>query len=68
LKTISGITPNSDVSFVSSAYAGSASDRQTIERSTLLDADKFSSGESIMADSGIMTQDLFASQNVYRLP
>ena len=26
---------------------------------------KFSPGESIMADKGIMTQDLFATQNVY---
>lgn len=61
LKTMIGITPNGAASFVSSAYAGSASDRQIIERSTLLDCDKFSSGDSIMADRGIMTKDLFAS-------
>ena len=65
LKTMIGITPNGAVSYISSAYAGSVSDRQIIERSTLLDSNKFSPGESIMADRGIMTQDLFATQNVY---
>nr|XP_022298373.1 uncharacterized protein LOC111107454 [Crassostrea virginica] len=65
LKTMIGITPNGAVSYISSAYAGSVSDRQIIERSTLLDSNKFSPGESIMTDRGIMTQDLFATQNVY---
>ena len=45
--------------------SGSVSDRQIIERSTLLDSNKFSPGESIMADREIMTQDLFATQKVY---
>jgi hypothetical protein len=48
LKTMIDITPNGAVSFVSSAYAGSAYDRQIIERSTLLDADNFFSGEHVI--------------------
>lgn len=64
LKTMVGITPNGAVSFVSSSYGGSVSDRQIIERSSLLEPEKFSSGDSIMADRGIMVQDLFAVQNV----
>ncbi|XP_062614463.1 uncharacterized protein LOC134276200 isoform X1 [Saccostrea cucullata] len=64
LKTMVGITPNGAVSFVSSSYGGSTSDRQIIERSSLLDPEKFQSGNSIMADRGIMVQDLFAVQNV----
>ncbi|XP_062575195.1 uncharacterized protein LOC134237110 [Saccostrea cucullata] len=64
LKTMVGITPNGAVSYISPAYGGSASDRQIIERSTLLNQDKFDSGDSIMADRGILVQDLFANQNI----
>lgn len=66
LKTMVGITPNGTVSFVSSSYVGSTSDRQIIERSSLIDPNLnlFSKGDSIMADIGIMVQDLFANQNV----
>lgn len=59
-----GITPNGAVSYVSSAYGGSESDRQIIERSSLLNEGKFDAGDSIMADRGILVQDLFANQNV----
>lgn len=62
LKTIIGITPNGVVSFTSSVYADSAPDRQMIERWTILDGDKFSPGDGVR---GIMTQDLFSTQNIY---
>lgn len=48
-----GITPNGAVSHVSSAYGGSASDCQIIERSSLLNEGKFDAGDRIMADRGI---------------
>lgn len=65
LKVMVGCTPHGAVSFISDAYCGSASDRQIIERSDLLkDKDKFQDHDSIMADRGIMVQDLFASRNV----
>ena len=49
-----GITPNGAMSYISSAYAGSVYDRQITDRSTILDSNKFSRGESIMADRGII--------------
>lgn len=66
LKTMVGITPSGAVSFVSGSYGGSTSDRQIIERSSLVDPNLslFSKGDSIMADRGIMVQDLFANHNV----
>ncbi|XP_061196051.1 uncharacterized protein LOC133204344 [Saccostrea echinata] len=64
LKTMVGITPNGAVSYISSAYGGSASDRQIIERSSLINEAKFDASDSIMADRGILVQDLFANQNV----
>lgn len=64
LKTMVGITPNGAVSYVSSAYGGSASDRQIIKRSSLLNEGKFDAGDSIMEDRGILIQDLFPNQNV----
>jgi hypothetical protein len=65
LKTMIGVTPNGAVSYVSSTYGGSVSDRQIIERSSLLDVGKFDAGDSIMADRGILVQDLFANQDVF---
>ena len=52
------------MSYVSASYGGSASDRQIIERSTLLKEDMFSAGDAIMADRGIMVQDLFACKDI----
>ena len=50
----------------SNAYGGSASDRQIIERSELCSGkDFFEKKDSIMADRGIMVQDLFASKSVH---
>jgi hypothetical protein len=63
LKTMVGCSPRGVVTYLSKAYGGSASDRQIIENSELLDG-RFNSGDSIMADRGILVQDLFAGQNV----
>ena len=66
LKTMVGCTPRGLTCYVSDSYGGSASDRQLIERSTLYkDSDMFDSGDAIMADRGIMVQDLFANKNVH---
>ena len=60
-----GVTPRGVVSYVSPAYGGCTSDRQIIERSSLLNEEGFfQTGDSILADRGIMVQDLFASKNV----
>ncbi|XP_074662884.1 uncharacterized protein LOC141915296 [Tubulanus polymorphus] len=66
LKTMVGISPRGVVSYVSESYAGSTSDRQIIERSQLCSntSKYFSSNDSIMADRGIMVQDLFATKNI----
>ena len=64
LKTMIGCTPQGLISFVGDSYGGSASDRQLIERSELYtDSGRFEAGDSIMADRGIMVQDLFANKN-----
>jgi len=60
-----GCTPRGLVSFVGDSYGGSASDRQLIERSELYTEDgRFETGDSIMADRGILVQDLFSNKNV----
>jgi len=59
-----GCTSRGVVVYVSDTYGGSTSDRQIMERSTLLTNYPFSHGDSIMADRGIMVQYLFAAQNV----
>jgi len=65
IKTMIGCTPRGAVSFISESYGGSTTDRQIIERSPLCtQPGYFTSGNSIMADRGIMVQDLFASKNV----
>ena len=65
VKTMIGCTPRGAVCFISESYGGSTSDRQIIERSPLCtEPGYFTSGDSIMADRGIMVQDLFASKNV----
>ncbi|XP_033762333.1 uncharacterized protein LOC117343891 [Pecten maximus] len=67
VKTMIGCTPRGAVSYVSQSYGGSASDRQIIENSELLDPQRnlFERGDSIMADRGIMVQDLFATHDVH---
>ena len=64
VKAMIGVTPKGAVSYVSDAYGGSASDRMIIEKSELLQPDMFEKGDSIMADRGIMVQDLFANRDV----
>ena len=62
VKVLVGATPNGLVSFVSTAYGGSASDRQITERCTLID--KVEPGDSIMSDKGFNVQDIFANKDV----
>ena len=57
------MTPGGLVSFVSTAYGGSASDRQIVERSNLFQLCE--PGDSIMADKGFNVQDLFVSRGVH---
>jgi hypothetical protein len=64
LKTMIGVSPRGLVTYVSPSYGGSCSDRQIIERSTLVQDPPFSPKDSIMADRGIMVQDIFACQDV----
>ena len=64
LKTMVGISPRGLVTYISDSYGGSVSDRQIIEKSELLQPGMFNPGDSIMADRGIMVQDLFAHRNV----
>lgn len=59
-----GISPKGAVTYVSPSYGGACSDRQIIERSTLLRDQMIMPKEDIMADRGIMVQDLFANQDV----
>ncbi|XP_078325852.1 uncharacterized protein LOC144622810 [Crassostrea virginica] len=67
LKTMVGCSPRGVITYVSESYGGSASDRQIIEDSDLVDQNSkmFVSGDSIMADRGIMVQDLFAPRDVH---
>lgn len=64
LKVMIGISPRGDVTHVSDAYGGSASDRQIVERSELLEKDLVEEGDSIMADRGFIVQDLFCLKHV----
>ena len=62
VKVLVGCTPGGLVSYISDAYGGSASDRQLIERSGIIDLCE--PGDSIMADKGFNVQDLFARKDV----
>lgn len=61
-KVLVGVTPGGLVSFVSDAFGGAASDRQIVERSTLLNS--VEPKDSIMADKGFDVQDIFAPLDV----
>ena len=64
-KTMIGVTPRGIISYLSSSYGGSVSDRQIIERSSLVrNTSLFDRQDSILADRGVMVQDLFSSMNV----
>ncbi|XP_062578650.1 uncharacterized protein LOC134240580 [Saccostrea cucullata] len=62
VKILVGATPGGLVSYVSSAYGGSTSDRQIVERSSLLNL--CDPGDSIMADKGFNVQDMFVHKNI----
>jgi hypothetical protein len=62
VKVLVGSTPGGLLSFVSPAYGGSASDRQLVERSPLLDLCE--PGDSVMSDKGFNVQDLFAPKDI----
>ncbi|XP_048246347.1 uncharacterized protein LOC125377349 [Haliotis rufescens] len=64
LKTMIGCSPRGLVTYVSDSYGGSTSDRQIIERSELCMPGVFCARDSIMADRGIMVQDIFSSSDV----
>jgi hypothetical protein len=60
LKCLVGVTPAGAVSFVSSLYAGSISDKQiTIEPGIL---DVLEAGDLVMADKGFLIQDLLSAR------
>jgi hypothetical protein len=56
-----GCTPRGTASYISDSYGGSASDRQIIEKSPLLQHElhMFERKDSIMADRGIMIPSQF---------
>lgn len=58
LKGLIGITPGGSISFISSLYTGRISDREIVERSGFLEQ-VFDVGDSVMADKGLLIQDLF---------
>lgn len=62
VKVLVGITPGGLTSYVSTAYGGSASDRQICERSSL--PQMCDAGDSVMADKGFNVQDLFEGSMV----
>lgn len=62
LKILVGATPGGLLCYCSQAYAGSISDRQTVERSDLMT--KCQSGDSILADRGFTIQDMFVDNNI----
>ncbi|RLU16116.1 hypothetical protein DMN91_011875 [Ooceraea biroi] len=62
LKVLVGATYSGLISYISSAYAGSVSDRAIVERSNF--TTKCKPGDSIMADRGFTVQDLFALRRV----
>ena len=57
-----GISPSGLLSHCSEGYGGSTSDRQMVERSSLLQ--KCEQNDSITADRGLNVQDMFASKDV----
>lgn len=61
-----GITPRGSVSYVGDAYGGSSSDRQIMEHCSLTsDNSLFEKKDSIMADRGILVQDLFITRDIF---
>jgi hypothetical protein len=63
VKVLVGATPGGLVSYISDSYGGSTSDRQIVERSSLMKM--FNEKDSIMADKGFNVQDIFAPLDVH---
>jgi hypothetical protein len=62
MKVLVGVTPGGLISYVSEAYCGSTSDRQTIERSSI--PRMCDPGDEIMADKGFNVDDLLLPYQV----
>ena len=62
MKVVVGASPGGLVTYVSSAYGGSASDRQIVERSNLMKM--CDPSDEIMADKGFNVEDLFIPYQV----
>lgn len=62
VKVVVGITPGGLVSFVSSAYGGSASDRQVVMQTNLPSI--CDPGDEIMVDKGFTVEDVFSPYGV----
>lgn len=62
IKILIGITPGGMISYVSPSYGGSATDRQIIERSSILN--KFDYNDELMVDKGFNVQDIFIPYGV----
>lgn len=62
IKFLIGITPSGMINYVSPCYGGSATDRQIIERSSILS--KFDYNDEIMVDKGLNVQDIFMPYGV----
>jgi len=61
LKCLVGVTPSGAVSFVSSLYAGSISDKHITQVSGILDL--LESGDVVMTDKGFLIQDMLQKLN-----
>jgi len=62
VKVVVGSTPGGLLSHIPQSFGGSASDRQLIERSNLVD--KCDPHDSVMADKGFNVQDIFAMKDI----
>lgn len=62
LKGLIGITPHGAISFISSLYTGSISDKEITRCSRILDL--LEHGDSVMADKGFNIDDLLKEQGV----
>ena len=62
LKALVGIVPKGAISFVSTLYGGSISDKELTDRSGLIN--KLKHGDAIMADRGFNIQEMLASKGV----